>query len=421
MLQRLRALWMGPLRAWVRLIFSAALTVLCATWALLLWQQRETWTERTALPLKDPLANLNQLGANTELTQYSAAQLDDVLARMQAAGLGWVRQRFPWDQIEPQRGHVDWTPWDAIVKACAARDIRLIAVLDASPAWARPGADPAATSAPPQEVVDWGFFVVRVAERYRGQIAAYQLWDEPNLTGHWGNQYVDPVAYTALLREGAAQIRDADPGAAILLAALAPTVETGPLNLNEISFLRQVAEAGGAPFFDVVALQPYGFGQAPGAPPSPGVLNFRRVELVRREMVRLGLSERPVWATAGGWSHLPDEWAGGPSPWPSVKQQQRIAYTWDGVTLARREWPWMGPLLLATWQPNLPASNPRWGFALVDAAGTPGPLYERLVEANAGQLPLRAGVYVPSPASARVYGSWRFSPLGADPPRGADG
>ena len=31
--------------------------------------------------------------------------------------------------------------------------------------------------------------------------------------------------------------------AAIILAALAPTVETGPLNLNEVDFLRQVVEA----------------------------------------------------------------------------------------------------------------------------------------------------------------------------------
>ena len=54
----------------------------------------------------------------------------------------------------------------------------------------------------------------------RGQIAAYQVWHEPNLAAHWGGQYVDPVAYLGLLREAAVQIRTADPGAVVVAAAI---------------------------------------------------------------------------------------------------------------------------------------------------------------------------------------------------------
>jgi O-antigen ligase len=421
MLYRLQSLWASPAFTWIRLSLSVALAVVCGTSSALLWQQRETWDEQITLPLQDPLANLNQLGINAALEQYDVERLGDVLAQMEAAGIRWVRQRFGWDQIEPQRGELEWERWDAVVKACAAHDLQIIAVLDGSPAWARPDHLPAAAPlAPPQEVSDWGAFVARVAERYRGQIAAYQLWDEPNLTGHWGNQYVDPVAYVSLLREGTVRIRDTDPAAAVLLAALAPTVEMGPLNLNEIDYVRQVIEAGGAPFFDVVALQPYGFGQAPDAKADPGLLNFRRVELVRRELVRHGLADRPVWATAWGWNHLPAEWEGDPSPWPSVTQNQQVAYTTDGIILARREWPWMGPMILYAWQPDVSATNPRWGFALLDAQGTPGPLYERLAEYNAARNPLRAGLYTPTPDNVQTTGDWRFSDAGADPPRGAD-
>jgi O-antigen ligase len=420
MIQRVRSLWTGPARTWIRLVFSIALAVVCGASAVLLWRQRQTWTERTTVPLQDPLANLNQLGVNVDLEQYDAAQLDGVLGQMEDAGLRWVRQRFAWDQIEPRQGELDWNPWDAIVAACAARDIQLIAVLDGSPAWARPDVPADVPIAPPQEVSDWGVFVAAVAERYRGRIAAYQLWDEPNLTGHWGNQYVDPIAYTALLREGAIRVRDADPGAAILLAALAPTTEMGPLNLNEVDYLTQVIEAGGAPYFDVVALQPYGFGQAHDARPERDALNFRRVELVRRELVRLGLADRPVWATAWGWNHLPSEWAGDASPWPSVTEHQQVAYTIDGVVLARRDWPWMGPMILYAWQPDAPATSPRWGFALLDAQGTPGPLYERLVEHSTARKPLRVGVYGPTQDNAQTVGEWRFSEAGADPPHRAD-
>jgi O-antigen ligase len=420
MLHRLQSLWSGPALTWVRLTSSIALVVICGASAVLLWHQRETWYQETTLPLQDPLANLNQLGVNADLGRASAEQVETALAQMEAAGIRWIRQRFPWDQIEPQRGELEWEAWDAIVGACAAHDMRLVAVLDGSPGWARPQASVDTPLAPPQEVSDWGAFVSRVAERYRGQVAAYQIWDEPNLSDHWGYQYVDPVAYGALLREGAARLRAADPGAAVLLAALAPTVETGPLNLSEVAYLRGVVEAGGAPFFDVVALQPYGFGQAPDAKPDPRTLNYRRVELVRREMVRLGLGDRPVWATSWGWNHLPAEWKGDPSPWPSVTEHQQRAYTIDGITLARREWPWMGPMILYTWQPDVPATNPRWGFALLDAQGIPGPLYEHLVEYSAARAPLRAGVYVPTPDNAQTVGDWRFSAVGADPPHSAD-
>lgn len=418
MLRRVRSLWAGPLRVWLRLALTLAFAALCAVWGAWLWRERRVWAAVSSLPLSDPLANLNDLGINADLAGYDDLQRAGVLDSVQAAGFRWVRQHFPWDQIESQQGEFDWQRWDAIVEDCAARDLRLIAVLDGSPAWAR--SDAASPTSPPREVSDWGDYAARLAERYRGRIAAYQLWDEPNLTAHWGGRYVDPVGYVALLREGAIRIRDADPGAAILHAALAPTVETGPLNLNEVDYLRRVVEAGGDCFFDVLALQPYGFGSPPDAQPQHTTLNCRRVELVRQELVRLGLAERPVWAAAWGWSHLPDDWAGDPSPWPSVTEEQRVTYTLDAVQLARREWPWMGPMVLYTLQPGAPPTDPRWGFSLLDPEGNPGPLYERLVEYAAARKPLRTGVYTPSGDNAQFEGEWRLSSAGADPPRGAD-
>ena len=137
MLRRLRSLWAGPLRLWVRLAFTAGLAVLCAVGAVLLWRARSSWAEQSTVPLRDPLANLNQVGINIDATQYDAGQLDRILDRAAAAGFRWVRQRFPWDEIEPQPGVLDWDRWDGIVAACAARDLDLVAVLDGAPAWAR--------------------------------------------------------------------------------------------------------------------------------------------------------------------------------------------------------------------------------------------------------------------------------------------
>ena len=419
MIQRLRALWAGSFGVWARLSLTVLCALACAVGGVALWEQRRSSAERSTSPLVDPLANLNHLGVHADLTQYSADELASVLSRIEDAGLVWVRQRFGWEQIEPQPGETDWSSWDAIVQACDDHDLNLIAVLDGAPAWAR-AEDARSPWTPPREVSDWGSFVSRLAGRYQGQIAAYQLWNEPNLAEHWGGRYVDPVAYTWLLREGAIRVRQADPGAVVLLAALAPTVETGPLNLNEADYLRGIANAGGAPYFDAISLQPYGFGEPADAAPSAGALNYRRVEHVRRELVRLGLAERPVWATAWGWNHLPAGIEPASSPWPSVTSEQQVGYTMDALLLARRDWPWMGPMILYTLQPDVPSDDPRWGFALLDPQGMPTALFDRLAEYRSAQVPLRTGVYVPAEDNANVTGGWRFSPAGADPPVGAD-
>ena len=52
-------------------------------------------------------------------------------------------------------------------------------------------------------------------------------------------------------------------GCAILLAGLAPTVETGPRNLSDVRYLRALYDLGAAPYFDVVVGKPYGFDTSP--------------------------------------------------------------------------------------------------------------------------------------------------------------
>ena len=84
-------------------------------------------------PLIEPPAYA-EIGVNVALEQYTATELNAVLARLKAAGVRWLRQRFPWDRIEPEPGEFEWATWDRIVAAVAEREMRLIAVLDGSPA-----------------------------------------------------------------------------------------------------------------------------------------------------------------------------------------------------------------------------------------------------------------------------------------------
>jgi len=88
--------------------------------------------------------------------------------------------------------------------------------------------------------------------------------------------------------------------------------------------------------------------------------------------------------------------------------------------MARQKWPWMGPMVLYAFQPHVPADDPRWGFALVDAQGNAGALYNGILQYNATGPPLHTGHHVPSVDNARYTGEWRLSEAGTDPPHGAD-
>ncbi len=361
------------------------------------------------------LAADKSYGVNADLTRYPPEALDHTLARMNDLGLRWVRQPFPWAEIEPAPGQFDWDRWDRVVEATSARGLKLIAVLDTTPAWARPpDANP---FTPPTELADFGRFARALAGRYHDRLDYYQIWDEPNLSAHWGGQFVDPTAYAHLLREGAANVRAADAKATILLAALAPTVETGPLNLNEPDFLAGLYAANAAPWFDVVAAQPYGFDAGPADAAAQESLNFSRTELLHRVMAVHGGGDAPVWITAFGWSALPTDWAGRPSPWPSLPPDRQGAYTRQALDQARANWPWLGPMIFAAWDANaLPPDDPRRGLALV-AGETLLPPAEALRSHVPANAVATVGTYPAHHPSGHYTGDWRFSPAGADVPR----
>ncbi|MCS7261569.1 MAG: hypothetical protein NZ765_12475, partial [Anaerolineae bacterium] len=312
-------------------------------------------------------------GVTAALHDLSAVEVERELEHIARLGLAWLRLPFPWAQIEAQRGQFDWARWDALVQAAARHNLRILALLDTTPAWARPPESPLHT--PPTELSDFGAFAQALAQRYGAQIDAYQVWDEPNLSAHWGERYVEPRQYARLLREAAIAIRTVDAEATILTAALAPTLEQGPLNLNEMDFLEQLYRANAAQWFDAVAAQPYGFRAPPEEAPAPQRLNFARIVLLRRVMERHGDHTKAVWITGFGWSALPADWEGALSPWPSVSAEEQARYTAEAVAWARAHWPWLGPMCFPAWNAQLLAPpDPRRGLALVDGERALPPL-----------------------------------------------
>jgi len=299
-------------------------------------------------------AGVNPFGINTFLEQeVEPAKVEKALQMIHAAGFRWIRQEFPWEDIE-QSAKGDfwdhkwdvsaWEKYDRIVDLANQYGIQVIARLGNPPAWSRAEGDAKGSFAPPDDLRDFGDFVHTVVSRYQGRVQYYQIWNEPNIYPEWGEQPVDAAAYVRLLQTAYRRAKEADPDCVILCAGLAQTLETGPMNLNDLVYLQQMYDAGVQGYFDVMGVMAYGLWTGPGDHrASPELTNFSRPQLIRDIMVRNGDAGKPLWATEVGWNAVPADFPVFPQ-YGRVTEEQQARYAVQAYQRAQREWPWMGVL-----------------------------------------------------------------------------
>jgi O-antigen ligase len=369
----------------------AGLLAIGSLLALLHGPALSTRTNTGTLP-HVPLAADKSLGINTDLRRLDKAERQETLAEIRSTGIFWLRQRFPWDAIEPEQGIYDWAASDEIVEDLKRQSVNIIAVLDGSPAWARADEDIDNQHAAPAETRSFGDFAAAFAERYGDSIDYYQIWEEPNIAPHWGAREIDPAGYARLVREGAVRIRAADSGAVILLAALAPNVESGGANMSELLFLEALYQQGAAEWFDVVAAQLYGFEEPLDAAPDMERLNWQRVALLRDVMDAHGDIETAIWAVSFG-----------------LRDATSTTIV-DAVKQAREDWAWLGPMLWAAWSPEDAHGEYRMTAHALRAL------------AELEEVPFVAwpGGYPANHPSADYEGDWRVTSSGADIGRSGD-
>jgi hypothetical protein len=215
--------------------------------------------------------------------------------RIAGSGAAGVRTAVYWSQGQPSGpGAVDFSAYDGLVLAAAARGLSVLPVVHGTPAWA--AADPGNPGSAPRDGAELGRFLTALVGRYgprgslwdehpdlaRRPIRDWQLWNEPNFPRYWSTR---PFArsYVRVLRASRRALRRADRCARLILAGL-PN--------RSWRALRSIYRAGGRRAFDAVALHPY-----TGHPRDV----VRIVRLARREMRRGGDRRKPVWVTELSW------------------------------------------------------------------------------------------------------------------------
>jgi hypothetical protein len=289
---------------------------------------------------------------------------DRDLQLMQDAGFRWVKQLFSWQDIEGAgKGQYDWSASDRIVEQAAAHGLKLIVRLSQDPDrpfWAGNA---------PENAGHFADFARAVAIRYKGRIAAYQVWNEPNLAREWGNRRPDPAGYVNLLRQTYAAIKSADPSATVITAGMAPTGTDSEIAMPDVRFYEQMYQAmngNSDGYFDMLGAHAAGFAAPPEVSPDEAAANeelyggerfftFRRVEDIRRVMEANGDADKKIAVLEFGWStdkrpESPYYWHGAGAGINEAKRGEYLvrAYEW-----ARQNWqPWIG-LMTAIYMPDV--------------------------------------------------------------------
>jgi hypothetical protein len=226
----------------------------------------------------------------------------------------WLRFSIPWAVVERDSGTFDWTDSDSIVAAASDNGMRLLAVLGGTPMWestAPPSVleDGLGTCGtlkyrryPPKDYAAWTRFVSAAVARYGGRVAAWEIWNEPDLAGSvvdgqpctGGSWCGTPHEYAHLLASAAATIRQQKSSATVVLGGLANVL---PADTN---FLREILSDTAYPaarYFDIANFHFY---LDPGAAASS-------VNRLRDILQSSGATARPTWVTETGSSSFGSE------------------------------------------------------------------------------------------------------------------
>ena len=344
-------------------------------------------------------SGVNPFGVNVFLEQEpDPAVRERVVQMAKEAGYHWLRQEFPWEDIEiagkgdfEDRRHEPyrsaWEKYDNIVDLAEQNGMELIVRVSNPPEWTRAVGDSVGTFAPPDDYQDYADFVSELVSRYNGRVKYYQLWNEPNIYPEWGNNAISPEDYTRLLCTAAAAARKADPNVVIINGALASTIVLSPEAvppgnaLNDFLFLQRLYDAGAKDCFDVVAMQGYGLWSGPtDRRMNPRVIDFSRPLFVRDLMVANGDAHKPIWISEMNWNAVPD--AAPDKPFGQVTEEQQARYLPMAYERLQKEWPWLG--VANTWYFKRPdftwqkEDKPEYYFRVVEPDFTPLPVFQSM-------------------------------------------
>ena len=197
------------------------------------------------------------------------------LALMRQAGFAWARSDFDWSGVQPSPDTWSFEHLDTVIANAEAAGIQMLPILDYSVSFANPAH---------RHLDLWEKYVRAMVERYRARLPVWEVWNEQNLEGFWKN--ASPDDYLPLLKRTYETVKAIDP---------ALTVAVGGFAGVPTNFIDRLYQLGGAKYFDVMNVHPYGH------PSEPETYLESQLAGLKETMARHGDAAKPVWITEIGW------------------------------------------------------------------------------------------------------------------------
>jgi hypothetical protein len=225
---------------------------------------------------------------------YTDAERGRVLDQLVAAGADSVRIDVSWAMLQPDRPD-RFSAWgvafvDKVIGMAADRGLAPLVTLWLSPDWANGGLGERALPADP---VDFGRVALWAAARWEGEVAAWEVWNEPNDENFLRG--ADPDEYVRLLQAAYCGFKTGAPGTPVVF---------GGTSYVDTAWVSRAYDAGAAGWFDVMGTHPY-MGMADAPPETPDDATGRtlaHVRVLHDLMTAHGDGDKPIWITEIGWS-----------------------------------------------------------------------------------------------------------------------
>lgn len=260
-------------------------------------------------------------------------ELSDVLSEAKAAGMWSVRVDVDWSRVEPTAGQRDWTDVDRVVRAVSSHGMCTLGLVTYAPAWAAdPAARPSGNYFAPRDPRTFADFARAAAQRYRADVAVWEVWNEPN-TEKFFKPRPNAAQYGRLLAATYAAIKSVGADIGVISGGLAPAEDNGR-DIAPTTFLQALYDGGYSASFDAFGIHPYSYPALPNAPGTRGWNTAARLPLMRDTMVAGGDAAKSIWITE----------CGAPTGGAAVAvSEDTQAQTIGIVFRMARDTPWIGP------------------------------------------------------------------------------
>ena len=118
------------------------------------------------------------IGCCADLTTDEFNDRERTLEMATRAGIGIVRTGFDMREAPVRDGRRDFARWDAVLESARRARMEILAVLD-GPKTLTTGDVSAA----------WRTFVRETVTHFKGQISAWEVWNEPNIETFWHENF----------------------------------------------------------------------------------------------------------------------------------------------------------------------------------------------------------------------------------------